>query len=95
MLTRAMDSLQNIDFYFMSASPFMDKIRTFYKDFNLSKYPNIKVVGRDYEFFYFSYYGAKFIPAMALYDPNKNFVRLYDGSATPDQLWDETHRKHK
>ncbi len=92
-LMKGMDSLTNIDMYWCTSSSNFAALRNFVKEHEFSKYKNIKVVGRDYEFFFSDYYGANFIPDMALYDENKKFVKLYQTHVTVTELYDVTHKK--
>lgn len=90
-LLHGMDSISNIDFYFLTPSRSMDDIKAFYKYFRMADYKNIKQMGCDYEFFFIDYYGVKSFPDFALYDEKKNFVQLYQGRVTVKELWEATH----
>ena len=92
-LLKGMDSLGNIDFYWVTPEQSVTKIRDFNKDLKMDTYKNIKVVGRDYEFFYIDYYGVNSYPDFALYDEKKMFVHLFEGRATVKDLWEYTHKK--
>ena len=89
--TEHMDSMANIQFYLFSARHDLDAIKGFYNKFHLEKYPNIKVVGMDTEFFFFSYYKVKFVPDIALYDREKKLIKLFEGAATVNELYVATH----
>ncbi len=93
MITQNIDSVDNIDFYIFTARHDMQMIRDFAKKFKLAKYKNIKVIGMDEEFFFFSYYKVKFVPDIALYDDNKHFLKLFEGSVPLKELYDLTHKK--
>jgi hypothetical protein len=88
-----MDSLKDIDMYFVTASPGMTGVREFYKEYGLAKYKNVKVVGRDYEYFFVDFFSVHSMPSLALYGPDKKFVRLFISHATVKDLYDETHKK--
>lgn len=90
-LVAGMDSLQNIQFYLVTAAHDMTEIREFYKEHHLADYKNIKMVGRDYEFFYFSYYGAQFVPDIALYDKHKKLIKLIQGETTVSEVYKYAH----
>lgn len=90
-LLDGMDSLKNIRFYFISSVHSMAGIRKFKADYHFDDYKNIEVIGRDYEFFFVSYYGVTFVPDIALYDGKKKFVKLWQGTALVDELYKYTH----
>ena len=71
----------------------MTVIRKFCEDNHFASHPNIKYVGRDYEFFTLDYYGINSLPDLALYDENKKFVHLYEGRATVKDIYELTHKK--
>jgi thioredoxin-related protein len=93
LITEKMDSLQDVDFYLFSARHDMEMIRGFYKKFHLDGYPNIKIVGMDTEFFFFSFYKVKFVPDLAIYDKNGDLVKLLDGACTVREIFELTRRK--
>ena len=88
----AMDSLQDIQFYMLTPAHSMAAIRKFSADFHLADYKNVRVVGRDYEFFFHEYYGVKFVPDIALYDKNKTIIKLFEANATVQDLYEATHK---
>ncbi len=91
-LVRGMDSLKNISFYFITFSGDFKAMRAYYNEFNMGKYPNIKAMGRDYEFFYMDYYGVNSFPDVALYNADKQFLHLFEGRATVKELYEYTHK---
>ena len=91
-LTTHIASLSNIDFYIFSARHDLSMIREFSNKYHLDTYPNIKAVGMDSEFFFFSFYKVKFVPDIALYDENKNLIKLYEGSVKVKELYEITHK---
>ncbi len=91
-LLKNMDSLSNIDFYWVTPAPSMSRLREFNNEYKLAGYKNIKVVGRDYEFFYIDYFGVNSYPDFALYDEQKKFVHLFQGRVTSKDLWAYTHK---
>ena len=90
-LLKGMDSLSNIDFYFVTPAQSMTKTRDFYKEHKMADYKNIKIVGRDYEFFFVDYFGINSFPDFALYNEHKKFIHLFQGRVTVKDLWDSTH----
>ena len=91
MLLRGMDSLKDINFYMITSVHNMDAIRKYRDEFHLGDYKNIEVIGRDYEFFYVTFYGIKYVPDIALYDARKRFVKFFEGHTTVKELYDYTH----
>lgn len=89
-LTEKMDSLKNLRFYLVTSNQDMPAIRKFAEDYQLAKYPNIEVIGRDYEFFFISYYKVQSVPDLAIYDKNKKLVKLIDTKVTVDELLKHT-----
>lgn len=91
MLLNNMDSLKDIRFYMITSVHDFSKIRNFYNEYHLGDYKNIEVVGRDYEYFFITYYGVKFVPDMVLYDGHKKLVKFFEGHVTPHELYTLTH----
>ena len=91
-LTKGMDSLQHINFYLISFNSDYRALRAYYDEFKMAKYPNIKLIGRDYEFFYMDFYGVNSFPDVALYSSDKQFIHLFEGRATVKELYDYTHK---
>ncbi len=90
-LLAGMDSLKDIRFYMITSVHDFKKLRDFYDEYHLGDYKNIEVVGRDYEYFFITYYGVKFVPDLVLYDAHKNLVKFFDGHVTVDELYRLTH----
>ncbi len=90
-LLKGMDSIKNVQFYMFTALHDLSLLRDFYSDFHLADYKNIQVVGRDYEFFFFGYYGTKFVPDIALYDEHKKLVKLIEGETTATEIYKYVH----
>jgi len=94
-LTRAilkdMHKISDIQFYMVTPAHSWADIIKFYDDFKLAEYTNIKVIGRDYEFFFHEYFGVKFIPDIALYNKDKMLIKLFEGDkVTVKDLRDAT-----
>ncbi len=90
-LTKGMDSLSDIQFYMMTPMHSMTDLREFYKKYHLGDYKNIVLVGRDYEFFYSTFYGTKVVPDLALYDEHKKIIKLFEGEATVTDIYEAAH----
>jgi thioredoxin-related protein len=89
-LTKNMDSLRDVDFYLMSPVHNISMIRNFYSEYHLADFKNIKVAGRDYEYFFITYYGIKSFPDMALYDEHKKLIKLFEGDIPLKELFKYT-----
>lgn len=68
------DTLTNIDFYLVTPIRNYLSFRNFYGDFNLDAHKNIKVAGRDLEFFAMDFFGVKSFPYIILYDEHKKLI---------------------
>ncbi len=90
-LLASWDSVKNINFYLITPTHSMTNLRNFYAGYHLADYKNIKEAGRDYEFFFFSNYGTKFLPDVVLYDEHKKLIKLIEGEFTATDLYNATH----
>ena len=68
------DTLTNIDFYLVTPIRSYLAFRNFYGDFNLDAHKNIKVAGRDLDFFVMDFFGVKQFPYVILYDEHKKLI---------------------
>lgn len=93
-LLRGMDSLKDVRIYLVTTVHSISAIKQFYNDFHLADYQQIEAIGRDYEFFFVTYYGAKFVPDIVLYDENKQLIQLYERHATVANLYNSLHPQH-
>ncbi len=80
------DSFSNIDFYLVTPIRNLVPLRSFYNEFNLSGYKNIKIVGRDNDFFSMDYFGIRQFPSIILYDEHKKFVKGFDSESAIREL---------
>lgn len=90
-LEAGMDSIKNVRFYLVTSSHNMTDIRSFYEANHIADYPNIQIAGRDYEFFFISFYGIKFVPDIALYDEHKKLIKLIEGETTASEIYKYVH----
>ena len=90
-LLAGMDSVRNIDFYIVSPVHSMQALRDLYVDYHLADQKNIKVVGRDYEFFFMGYYMVRSFPDVVLYDEHKKLIKLKEGEFTATDLYELLH----
>jgi thioredoxin-related protein len=89
-LLKGMDSLENVQFYMITPVHSMTDLRNFYEKYHLAEYKNIKLVGRDYEFFFGTFYGIKVVPDLALYDEHKMLIKLFEGNVPIAELYKYT-----
>lgn len=79
-----MDSLKDVQIVMATYQPF-EEMTTFYKDYQLSKYHNIKM-GRDTKWFLPAFFRMKSLPYLALYDKNGNLITTFEGNHTVAKL---------
>ncbi len=91
VLLAGMDSVKDVQFYMITSSHEMTALRDFYKEYNLSKYKNIKVVGRDMDFFFINHYGLNHFPGVVLYDEHKKFIKFFQGEITVKDIYISIH----
>ena len=91
LLLVGMDSLKDTRFYMITSIHDFKRIRDFYNEYHLGDYKNIEVVGRDYEYFFITYYGVKFVPDLVLYNGHKDLVKFFDGHVSVKDLYKLTH----
>ena len=60
-------------------------IKTFYEDYKIANYPNI-TVGRDYSYFFGTFFKIKFLPAIFTYNKKGKFVQAFDGSVAVQKI---------
>lgn len=90
-MLRNIDSLKDVNIYMVSMLQNITIMRNFIEAYGLDSYPNIKVVGCDYEFFYLTYFAPMQLPAAAIFDADRKFVKLLDGNVSVNALYMNTH----
>ena len=76
----------------MSVVRDVSKLAKFENDYHIENYKNIKVVGKDVDFFFISHYGIQRFPGAAIYDKHKNIVKLLESDeVTVAALYEHTH----
>jgi peroxiredoxin len=63
----------------------MEEMKTFYKEYKIAGYSNIKI-GRDTQFFFPPFYKIKNLPFMALYNSNGKLITTYEGTTPMKKL---------
>lgn len=83
-LLNHMDELKKANIYMLTPMA-LSAIRDFYNKMNLRAYPNI-TIGKDYEMFFPRYYGAYYVPFLAIYDRKKKLVRSFEGGGKMEDI---------
>jgi thiol-disulfide isomerase/thioredoxin len=83
-IKKQMNSFKDIPIYYVTPAPFQN-MRTFYRYFELSQYPNI-TVGRDSVAVFFRFFKATSTPLIAIYDSKKRLKKVFSKPPTTDQL---------
>lgn len=78
------DKLKEIQIVMTSFDP-LPSLRTFYDDFKLKNYQNIKL-GRDIRYFFTPYYEATAVPFLALYNEKGKFITKFDSGVPVSNL---------
>lgn len=87
--------IQNIDRFkqtqivMATALPF-EKMKLFYRQMNIAKYPNI-IMGQDVLFFFSKYYKNHYLPGIAVYNKKRALLNFYDGGAKTEELIQLVH----
>jgi thiol-disulfide isomerase/thioredoxin len=71
------NEFKDIPIYYITPDRFKN-MRTFYKFYKLSEFPNIKM-GRDSANTFFKFFNAKSTPLIAIYDAKKRLKRVITG----------------
>ena len=73
-----MELFKNVQIVMVAHLDFKN-LKKFYNEYKLANYPNI-TLGRDYSYFFGTFYSLKFLPGMFLYNKKGKFVQSFDGS---------------
>lgn len=85
------DSLKDATVYLTSFVP-LPEMNKFIVDYKLNELKNWRF-GKDYQYFFPMYFGAKSVPFMAVYDKNKKLVAGRDGGFKATELFRLVHQK--
>lgn len=83
-MIKHMNELKKIQIVMVTYQP-MDEMVTFYKNYKISSYPNIKM-GRDEKFTLPPFYHINSLPYMALYDKKGTFITSFEGNVKIEKL---------
>lgn len=79
-----MEQLKQVQILMCSYQP-LPQMQAFYKDYALSKYPNI-LMGRDISYFFPPFFQMKNLPFMALYNKKFVLIKIYEGNHRIEKL---------
>ena len=74
------DSFKQYHIVMVTPMPF-DRMKSFYQEYELDKYPNI-TVGRDQGFTLPVYYGIRFFPYLAFYNRKHELLSTFEGNVS-------------
>lgn len=83
-IVKNMNQLENIRFYVLTAYPF-EQMKSFYNQYQLYKYSNVKV-GIDNTKFFQQYYKISGVPYTNIYNNKKILHRVFNGVISSKQL---------
>ncbi|PZR13818.1 MAG: hypothetical protein DI539_19225, partial [Flavobacterium psychrophilum] len=83
-ITGNIESLKDIKFYMITSFPYQDMVK-FYRHYNVEKYPNIKV-GVDIQNYFSSYFEARGVPAIAIFNKEKKLNAFFMGQMDVRQI---------
>lgn len=83
-LIEHMETLSNIQFYFISSYPFVP-LKSYYVHYRLDRYPNV-IVGQDYTLNFNAYFNVNAVPYLAFYDKDKRLKQVLLGQLDIDVL---------
>lgn len=85
------DSLKDATVYLTSFVPLYE-MNKFIVEYKLHELPNWRF-GKDYQYFFPTYFGARSVPFMAVYDKNKKLVAGRDGGFKATELFQLVKQK--
>ncbi|MCD6013520.1 MAG: alkyl hydroperoxide reductase/Thiol specific antioxidant/Mal allergen [Flavipsychrobacter sp.] len=94
-LMQGMDSVKDVQFYFFTLLHDYKEIRNFYEKYKMAEHPNIKAMGRDYEFFFVEHYRVLNLPDVALYDGRKKLIKLLEGDFSATKIYNAIQESKK
>jgi len=87
-----MTEFKNVQIVMVTFVSQLRAIKDFYRDFKLSRYPNLTVGTEGYTYLVQKFYHVKTTPYIALYDKNGKLIRAFDKAPKIDVLV-ETFKK--
>jgi thioredoxin-related protein len=90
-IAKHMSELKKIQIIMVTYQPW-DEMVTFYKNYKIASYPNIKM-GRDAKFTLPPFYHINSLPFMALYDKKGTFITSFEGNVKIEKLLEAFSKK--
>lgn len=87
-----MDDFKNVQVVMITFVLQLKATQTFYRDFDLKKFPNFTVGTEGYTYVVQRFYEVKTTPYIALYDKKGKLVKAYDKVPKIDELSDEVKK---
>ena len=78
------DQFKDVEILMATYQP-IEEMQTFYNDFHLENYPNIKI-GRDTKYFFVPFYKISNLPFMALYNNKGKLLTTFEGTTAAGKL---------
>lgn len=83
-IIRNISKFKKIVIVMATTLPF-DKMRAFYKEYNLQRFPNI-VVGRDVDYLIPVFYNVRNMPYLAFYDKKGDLIDVSEGALSVEKV---------
>ncbi|HVK49265.1 MAG TPA: thioredoxin domain-containing protein [Pseudobacter sp.] len=83
-MTESMDKFGNTQIILATYQP-ADEVKKFYDQYQLAKYPNIKI-GRDTKYLLPPFYNIRSLPYLALYNKKGDLITTYEGNVKVSKL---------
>jgi len=83
-LIKHIDQFKKTQIVMATSLPF-EKMKQFYDEFQIAKYPNI-IMGQDVLFFFSRYYKNHYLPGIAVYNKKRALLDFYDGGVKTEEL---------
>lgn len=89
-ITKNNDALREIQFYVFTSYPY-NEMETFYKKYELYKYPNI-ITGIDYTNFFPKHFDANWVPYLIIYGKDKIYKESYIGKVESKKILEAAYQ---
>jgi thiol-disulfide isomerase/thioredoxin len=86
LMTKNMNELRNTEIVMSTFQPIY-KMKDFIRQYKLYQYPNVHV-GRDVKYFFGPFFRVRSAPFLALYDKNRNLIKVFEGDTKVDKILD-------
>lgn len=83
-LIKHIDQFKGTQIVMATSLPF-EKMKQFYNEFHIAKYPGI-IMGQDVLFFFSRYYKNHYLPGIAVYNKKRALLDFYDGGVKTEEL---------